>query len=36
MSKSPRKKDFFDFLTVEDGTDTFSRNVDKQLPLDAA
>jgi hypothetical protein len=25
-----------DFLTLEDGTDTFPRNVDKGLPLDAA
>jgi hypothetical protein len=27
---------FLDFLTLEDGTDTSSRNVDKGLPLDAA
>jgi hypothetical protein len=25
-----------DFLTIEDGTDTLSRNVGKELPLDAA
>jgi hypothetical protein len=25
-----------DFLTLEDGTDTLSRNVGKGLPLDAA
>ena len=27
---------FFDFFTLEDGTDTLSRNVGKGLPLDAA
>ena len=27
---------FFDFLTLEDGTDTLSRNVGKGLPLNAA
>jgi hypothetical protein len=27
---------FLDFLTLEDGTDTLSRNVGKRLPLDAA
>jgi hypothetical protein len=27
---------FLDFLTLEDGTDTLSRNVGKGLPLDAA
>jgi hypothetical protein len=31
--KSPRRKGL---LTDEDGTDTLSRNVDKQLPQDAA
>ena len=33
-SKSPRRKDL-DFLTLEDGTDTFFWNVGKQLQLDA-
>jgi hypothetical protein len=27
---------FLDFLTLEDGTDTLSRNVGKGLPFDAA
>jgi hypothetical protein len=27
---------FLDFFTLEDGTDTLSRNVGKGLPLDAA
>jgi hypothetical protein len=27
---------FLDFLTLEDGTDTLTQNVDKGLPLDAA
>jgi hypothetical protein len=27
---------FLDFLTLEDGTDTLSRNVGKELPLNAA
>ena len=27
---------FFDFLTLEDGTDTLSPNVGKELPFDAA
>jgi hypothetical protein len=27
---------FLDFLTLEDGTDMFSQNVGKGLPLDAA
>jgi hypothetical protein len=33
-SRIPRQKFFF--LTVENGTDTLSRNVGKALPLDAA
>jgi hypothetical protein len=28
--------DFLDFLTLEDRTDTLSRNVGKELPLNAA
>jgi hypothetical protein len=37
VSKSKKKrKDFLDLLTLEDGTDTSSRNVGKGLPLDAA
>jgi hypothetical protein len=32
-SKTPR---FLDILTLDDGTDTLSRNVGKGLPLDAA
>jgi hypothetical protein len=27
---------FLDFLIIEDGTDTISRNVSKKLPYDAA
>jgi hypothetical protein len=29
-------RDLLDFLALEDGTDTFSRNVGKGLPIDAA
>jgi hypothetical protein len=32
-SRGPRR---VDFLSLEDGTDTLSRNVGKRLPLDAA
>jgi hypothetical protein len=31
-----RNQEDFDFFTIEDGTDTLSRNVGKGLPLDAA
>jgi hypothetical protein len=34
--KKSKKIFFLDFLTLEDGTHTFSRNVGKGLPLDAA
>ena len=33
VKKSRKKKDL---LTLEDGTDTLSRNVGKRIPLDAA
>jgi hypothetical protein len=37
VKKSKKKiKNFSDFLTLEDGTDTLSRNVGTGLPLDAA
>jgi hypothetical protein len=37
VKESQEEKLFFlDFLTLEDGTDTLSRNVGKGLPLDAA
>jgi hypothetical protein len=32
----PQCRDFLDFLTLDYGTDTLSRNVGKGLPLDAA
>jgi hypothetical protein len=34
--KSKKKAFFLDFLTLEDGTDTLSRNVGTELPLNAA
>jgi hypothetical protein len=34
--KCAKLNTFFDFLTLEDGTGRLSRNVGKELPLDAA
>ena len=31
-----RVKQFFDYMTVEDGTDRLSRNVGKKLPINTA
>jgi hypothetical protein len=35
-SKKKKKKKVKNLLTLQDGTDTLSRNVGKGLPLDAA
>jgi hypothetical protein len=34
--KVQKVQEVLDFLTPEDGTDRLSRNVGKELPLDAA
>jgi hypothetical protein len=36
MRRAQEEKRDFDFFTLEDRTDTLSRNVGKRLPLDAA
>jgi hypothetical protein len=36
LGRARRRPFFLDFLTLEDGTDRLTRNVDTELPLYAA